>query len=67
MVFSYKHESWRYHPWFKIRPHEIFPGIGYAVAIFGTYCAGEWVYYRFIHKPSHHGDHGHGEHHAEHH
>jgi len=32
----------------------MFPGLGYATAIFATYCACEWVYLRINPKSHHH-------------
>ena len=57
MVFSPYHESWRNHPGiggpggydnFKF----MFPGFGYAVAIFSTYLAAEFMYAKLF-PPKH--------------
>ncbi|KOO31995.1 hypothetical protein Ctob_009967, partial [Chrysochromulina tobinii] len=45
-VFSPSHEAWRKHPMLQVSYRSMFPGLGYATAIFATYCAGEWFYLR---------------------
>jgi len=54
MVFSPQHESWRKHPMLQAKYRNMFPGLGYATAIFATYCACEWVYLRINPKSHHH-------------
>ena len=54
MVFSPQHEAWRKHPMLQVRLTQLFPGLGYATAIFGTYCALEWFYLRLNPPKSHH-------------
>mmetsp|Transcript_58548 Transcript_58548/g.96639 ORF Transcript_58548/g.96639 Transcript_58548/m.96639 type:complete len:82 (+) Transcript_58548:48-293(+) len=51
MVFSAYHESWRSHPLFQNNLRYMFPGFGYAVAIFSTYCALEWTYTKLFPPP----------------
>ena len=53
-IFSPAHESWRKHPMLQVKLRHIFPGFGYAVAIFSTYCAGEWFYNRITGKKAGH-------------
>jgi len=54
-IFSPEHEAWRNHPMLKVKYRQMFPGLGYATAIFATYCAGEWFYNRFAgRKGGHH-------------
>jgi hypothetical protein len=38
----------------QVRLRHMFPGFGYAAAIFGTYCAGEWFMNRMSGKGGHH-------------
>ena len=53
-IFSPAHESWRKHPMLNPKLRHMFPGFGYAVAIFSTYCAGEWFYNRMSGKKGGH-------------
>jgi hypothetical protein len=53
-IFSPAHESWRKHPMLQVKLRHMFPGFGYAVAIFSTYCAGEWFYNRITGKKAGH-------------
>merc|ERR1711892_698903 len=65
MVFSPYHESWRQHPILNNNLRKMFPGFGYAVAIFSTYLAAEFTYYKlFPPKHDHHTDH-HSDHHSD--
>jgi len=57
MVFSPYHESWRQHPGLNNNLSKMFPGFGYAVAIFSTYLAVEFVYNKLMPaKHVHHSD-----------
>ena len=49
-IFSPQHESWRQHPMLQVKYRHMFPGLGYASAIFFTYCTVEWFYNRFSSK-----------------
>ena len=49
-IFSPYHESWRKHPMLNPRYRDMFPGLGYAVVIFGAYLIGETMYNRLKHK-----------------
>tara|TARA_B100000795_G_scaffold258254_2_gene232203 strand:- start:1843 stop:2109 length:267 start_codon:yes stop_codon:yes gene_type:complete len=60
MVFSPYHESWRQHPVLNNNLRKMFPGFGYAVAIFSTYLVAEFTYNK-IFPPQHGHGHGHGE------
>ena len=53
-IFSPAHESWRKHPMLNPKLRHMFPGFGYAGAIFSTYCAGEWFYNRMSGKKGGH-------------
>ena len=56
-IFSPYHESWRKHPMINPRYRDMFPGLGYAIAIFSTYCVGEFLVNKFSSKGG--GGHGH--------
>lgn len=66
MVFSPYHESWRKHPMLTGANSLKFmlPGFSYAVAIFSTYLAFEFVYEK-LNPPSHGHGHGHEEAHFD--
>ena len=53
MVFSPYHESWRQHPILNNNLRKMFPGFGYAVAIFSTYLVAEFTYNKLF-APKHH-------------
>ena len=62
MVFSPYHESWRQHPALNNNLRRMFPGFGYAVAIYSTYMVAEFTYNKLF--PSDHHGHGHGHGHG---
>ena len=49
-IFSPYHESWRKHPMINPRYRDMFPGLGYASIIFGTYLFGEILYNKITGK-----------------
>ena len=49
-IFSPYHESWRKHPMINPRYRDMFPGLGYAVVIFSSYCTLEFLYNRLSGK-----------------
>ena len=51
-IFSPYHESWRKHPMLNNNLSKTLPGFGYAVAIFSTYLAFEFVYEKMF-PPKH--------------
>jgi len=53
-IFSPYHESWRKHPMLNPRYRDMFPGLGYAVAIFGTYVVGDTIYSKLMGGGGHH-------------
>ena len=57
MVFSPYHESWRQHPGLNNNLRRMFPGFGYAVAIYSTYMVAEFTYNKMF--PAEHHGHGH--------
>ena len=53
-IFSAYHESWRKHPMLNPKYRDMFPGLGYASIIFGTYCVGEFLYNKLAGKKGGH-------------
>jgi hypothetical protein len=47
-MFSRAHQAWRQHPWLRQKGNLVvmFPGLGSAIAIYGTYLFGEALYLR---------------------
>lgn len=47
-MFSQAHNAWRQHPWLRQKGNVamMFPGLGSAIAIYGTYLFGETFYLR---------------------
>jgi hypothetical protein len=47
-MFSRAHQAWRQHPWLRQKGNvaAMFPGLGTAVAIYGTYLFGDALYAR---------------------
>lgn len=47
-MYSRAHLAWRQHPWMRqstnLHPSVMFPGLGTAIALFGTYLFGETMY-----------------------
>lgn len=53
-IFSPYHESWRKHPMLQPKFRDCFPGFGYAVVIFSTYCTAELIYTKLSGKKGGH-------------